>query len=49
VALITTEGNRAIDVFYLTQEGARLSGEAQQELRQGLLGALGPVSERSEA
>ena len=49
VALITTEGNRAIDVFYLTQEGHRLSGEAQQKLRQDLLAALGTLSEPSEA
>jgi [protein-PII] uridylyltransferase len=32
VALISTEGHRAIDVFYLTQNGARLSGQKRERL-----------------
>ncbi len=49
VALITTEGNRAIDVFYLTRDGCRLSEELQQELRRELLGVIQPHSKPPEA
>jgi [protein-PII] uridylyltransferase len=37
VALIDTEGQRAVDTFYLTINGAKLSPEQQQELREALL------------
>jgi [protein-PII] uridylyltransferase len=40
VALITTEGQKAIDVFYLTREGAKLSGETEKSIEGQLLEAL---------
>jgi [protein-PII] uridylyltransferase len=40
VALVDTEGERAIDVFYLTSEGRRLTIEQEQQLREGLLAAI---------
>src|SRR2546425_849879 len=36
VALITTEGHRAIDVFYITREGQKLSPELEEKLQHDL-------------
>jgi [protein-PII] uridylyltransferase len=40
VALVDTEGETAIDVFYITKQKAKLAAEEQQELRQALLHAI---------
>jgi [protein-PII] uridylyltransferase len=40
VALVDTEGETAIDVFYLTQNGNRLTGAQKRELRVALLEAI---------
>jgi [protein-PII] uridylyltransferase len=37
VALITTEGHKAIDVFYITQSGAKLQPETEKQLESDLL------------
>ncbi len=39
VVLIDTKGNRAIDVFYVAQQGGKLSPETQSTLKQRLLAA----------
>jgi [protein-PII] uridylyltransferase len=39
VVLVDTKGHRAIDVFYISQEGAKLSPGAQDMLREKLLAA----------
>ncbi|MGD1212033.1 MAG: [protein-PII] uridylyltransferase [Candidatus Acidiferrales bacterium] len=41
IALIETEGQMAIDVFYLTSEGAKLKPAHQERLRTALLEELG--------
>ena len=41
VALIDTEGQKVIDVFYLTEQGNRLSAGKQEALRQALQETLG--------
>jgi hypothetical protein len=40
LVLIATEGRRAIDVFHLTQLGAKLSAPQQQHLTANLLRVL---------
>jgi [protein-PII] uridylyltransferase len=40
VALVDTEGETAIDVFYITRDGAKLDAAEQKELKQALLAAM---------
>lgn len=40
VALIDTEGQKVIDVFYLTSHGAKLDAKEQEQVRQALLSQL---------
>ncbi len=41
VALVDTEGEMAIDVFYVTKDGVKLGAAEQASLREALLGAIG--------
>ena len=45
LALISTEGDRAIDVFHLTRNGTRLSADMEQDLRADLEQAVGVADE----
>jgi [protein-PII] uridylyltransferase len=40
IALIDTEGQMAIDTFYLTSEGKKLSAEMQKKLEKALVSEL---------
>jgi [protein-PII] uridylyltransferase len=40
VALISTEGNRAIDVFYLTKGGCKLDQSAEESLSSAMISTL---------
>jgi [protein-PII] uridylyltransferase len=40
VALVDTEGETAIDVFYLTRQGEKLNASEERKLRQALLEAM---------
>ena len=40
IALIDTEGQKAIDVFYLTSAGAKLDSAKEQAIRDALLRQL---------
>jgi [protein-PII] uridylyltransferase len=40
IALIDTEGQMAIDTFYLTSEGKKLTGELQKKVEKALVGEL---------
>lgn len=42
VALVETEAEKAVDVFYLTRHGAKLGAEIQQAIRRALLEKLAP-------
>jgi [protein-PII] uridylyltransferase len=46
VVLINTEGHRALDVFYLTREGHKLTGEMENTLRQDLVAETVKASDR---
>jgi len=40
IALIDTEGQMAIDTFYLTSEGKKLTAEMQKKVEKALIGEL---------
>jgi len=41
VVLINTEGHRALDVFYLTNDGVKLTPEIERQLAEDLMSELG--------
>ncbi len=41
LVLISTEGHKAVDVFYLTFEGTKLPFEVQQQLKEQIVAAIG--------
>jgi [protein-PII] uridylyltransferase len=41
LVLISTEGNKAVDVFYLTYQGAKLSPELRERLHERIVTAIG--------
>ncbi|MFB3905263.1 MAG: HD domain-containing protein [Acidobacteriota bacterium] len=41
LVLISTEGNKAVDVFYLTYEGRKLPYELEQQLKAQIVAAIG--------
>jgi len=41
LVLISTEGNKAVDVFYLTLEGKKLPLELEQKLKEQIIAAIG--------
>jgi [protein-PII] uridylyltransferase len=40
VALITTEGHRALDVFYITRQGRKVEPDLEEQLRSGITATL---------
>jgi [protein-PII] uridylyltransferase len=40
VALITTEGHRALDVFYITRQGKKVEPDLEDQLKSGITTAL---------
>src|SRR5262245_52185453 len=45
VALIATEGHRAIDVFYITRQGEKLSPELEKAIEEDMIATLTPKEE----
>ncbi len=49
LVLIATEGNKAVDVFYLTHSGGKLSAVIQAELREKITAAIGEGNETDQS
>jgi len=41
LVLISTEGNKAVDVFYLSYQGKKLPAELRQQLKEAIIAAIG--------